>query len=187
MAQPLTRTTLLLNQLRSLIGVDKFVLLLACLMLSATPTRSVKTADTGTAANNSAFQFIFPHAKPDTQDILLGGYGNISRFSGGKIQNDEEIPRGFEITFDDADPNPATRAKRYLLRLINTAFDNTFVFSIDNHKLIVVEADFVPVENFTVTSIPIAIGQRYNVIVEAAPVVNSSYPSSNPLPKDGNF
>ncbi|KAJ0362422.1 hypothetical protein COL26b_013363 [Colletotrichum chrysophilum] len=138
-------------------------------------------------ANNSAFQFIFPHAKPDTQDILLGGYGNITRFSGGKIQNDEEIPRGFEITFDDADPNPATRAKRYLLRLINTAFDNTFVFSIDNHKLIVVEADFVPVENFTVTSIPIAIGQRYNVIVEAAPVVNSSDPSSNPLPKDGNF
>lgn len=33
----------------------------------------------------------------------------------------------------------------------------------------------------------IAIGQRYSVIVEAAPVVNSSYPSSNPLPKDGNF
>lgn len=123
----------------------------------------------------------------DTLDFLLGGVGNITRFTGGKVNNTDPIPSGFELLFDETAANPKTGAKRYLLRLINTAFENSFVFSIDNHILRVVEADFVPVVNFTTTSIVIAIGQRYNVIVEATPVVNISNPSGNPLPKDGNF
>ncbi|TQN66714.1 Laccase [Colletotrichum shisoi] len=136
-------------------------------------------------ANNSAFENIYRN--PDREDILLGGLGNIVRFTGGQTENTTEIPRGYEIWFDDLEPNPVTRAKRYLLRLINTAFDTTFVFSIDNHNFTVVEADFVPVKPFNATSILIAIGQRYHVIVEATPVVNSSDPSANPLPADGNY
>ena len=62
-----------------------------------------------------------------------------------------------------------TRAKRYLLRLINTSFQSTFIFSIDNHWLQIVTADFVPIEPYYNTSIFIGIGQRYNVIVEAKP------------------
>ncbi|GKT46292.1 laccase ARB_05828 [Colletotrichum spaethianum] len=135
-------------------------------------------------ANTSAFENLYQ--KPAQEDILLGGLGNINRFT-GKNANTTEIPRGYEIWFDDVEPNPVTRAKRYLLRLVNTAFDTTFVFSIDNHNFTVVEADFVPVKPFNATSILIAIGQRYHVIVEATPVVNSSNPSANPLPSDGNY
>ncbi|KAF0330033.1 multicopper oxidase [Colletotrichum asianum] len=136
-------------------------------------------------ANNSAFQNMYKN--PNTMDILLGGVGNITRLTGDVIKPTGDIPPGFEISFDDADTNPTTGAKRYLLRLINTAFDNPFVFSIDNHELIVVEADFVPVKPFVTTSIFIAIGQRYNVIVQAVPTVNASSPSNNPIPKDLNF
>ncbi|KAF4817392.1 Laccase [Colletotrichum siamense] len=136
-------------------------------------------------ANNSAFQNIYKD--PDTMDILLGGVGNINRFTGGAIENTEDIPPGFEIIFDDTDLNPATGATRYLLRLINTAFDNAFVFSIDNHWLTVVEADFVPVKPFVTNSIFLAIGQRYNVIVEAVPEPDTSNDSYNPVPEDRNF
>ncbi|KAF2187676.1 multicopper oxidase [Zopfia rhizophila CBS 207.26] len=58
---------------------------------------------------------------------------------------------------------------RYLLRLINTSVDTTFIFSIDGHKLRVVEMDFVPIKPYTTDSVLIGIGQRYHVIVEAAP------------------
>ncbi|KXH66883.1 Lcc2 [Colletotrichum salicis] len=136
-------------------------------------------------ANNSAFQNLY--ISPSAQDILLSGFGNIARFTGGGIENTTEIPRGYEIWFDDIEPNPKTRAKRYLLRLVNTAFQSTFVFSIDNHNFTVVEADFVPIEPFNATSLLIAIGQRYHIIVEATPVVNSSNPDANPIPKDRNF
>lgn len=58
---------------------------------------------------------------------------------------------------------------RYLLRLINTSVDTTFVFSIDGHRLKVVEADFVPIKPYTTKSVLVGIGQRYHVIVEAIP------------------
>lgn len=121
------------------------------------------------------------------QDILLGGRGNITRFSNNTVTNTTEIRPGFELVFEPLDPKSGSRAKRYLLRIINTAFDSMFVFSIDNHNFTVVEADFVPIEPYNTTSILIAIGQRYHIIVEANPVTNSSDPSANPLPpKDNN-
>jgi len=67
--------------------------------------------------------------------------------------------------------------------LINTSFDSTFVFSIDNHWLQIITADFVPIEPYFNTSVLIGIGQRYNVIVEA----NSLAGDDNPIPDDGNF
>ncbi|KAF3798798.1 Laccase [Colletotrichum gloeosporioides] len=140
-------------------------------------------------ANNSAFQNIAPSrgGRADTMDVLLNGTGDITRFTGGQTMNTDTIPPRFELSFDDAAPNPMTGAKRYLLRLINTSFGNSFIFTIDNHNLTVIEADFVPVHNFNTTSILVAIGQRYNIIVEATPIVNVSNPSANPIPKDGNF
>lgn len=62
----------------------------------------------------------------------------------------------------------AGKVKRYLLRLINTSFESTFIFSIDSHKFWVVEADFVPIKRYQATSVLIGIGQRYHVILEAA-------------------
>ena len=77
-----------------------------------------------------------------------------------------------------------TRPKRYLLRVINTSFESSFIFSIDNHWLQIVSADFVPIEPYFNTSLVIGIGQRYNVIVEANPVGEDGI---NPVPSDLNF
>ncbi|KAH9236500.1 multicopper oxidase [Colletotrichum gloeosporioides 23] len=137
-------------------------------------------------ANNSAFQNIAPirGGRADTMDVLLNGTGDITRFTGGQTKNTDTIPPRFELSFDDAAPSPMTGAKRYLLRLINTSFGNSFIFAIDNHNLTVVETDFVPVHNFNTTSILVAIGQRYNIIVEATPIVNNAYMKTGVLRYD---
>ena len=57
--------------------------------------------------------------------------------------------------------------KRHLLRIINTSVDNTFTVSLVNHQFTVVEADFVPVNAFTTQSLFLAIGQRYDVTIDA--------------------
>ncbi|KAK4168059.1 multicopper oxidase-domain-containing protein [Cladorrhinum sp. PSN259] len=60
-----------------------------------------------------------------------------------------------------------TPGKKHLLRLINTGSEITFRFAIDGHQLQVVAVDFVPIVPYTTNSILIAVGQRYDVIVEA--------------------
>ncbi|KAL4861268.1 hypothetical protein BDV12DRAFT_191196 [Aspergillus spectabilis] len=55
----------------------------------------------------------------------------------------------------------------YRLRLVNGALDTQFKFMIDNHTLTVISMDLVPVEPFTVESVSLAMGQRYDVIVHA--------------------
>ncbi|CAG8971875.1 hypothetical protein HYALB_00001988 [Hymenoscyphus albidus] len=52
----------------------------------------------------------------------------------------------------------------YRLRLINTAVDNGYHVTLDNHKLTVIAADFVPVKTRTVDWLFIGIGQRYDVV-----------------------
>jgi FtsP/CotA-like multicopper oxidase with cupredoxin domain len=105
----------------------------------------------------------------------------VTRFYGTK--NTSIIPPIYQLHFEKTDISIPSRAKRYLLRLINTSFDSTFIFSIDNHWLQIIGADFVPIEPYYNTSVLIGIGQRYHVIVEADPVAGAT----NPLPDDGNF
>lgn len=57
--------------------------------------------------------------------------------------------------------------KKYKLRLVNSGTDSHFQFSIDGHNLTVVANDFVPIVPYTTEAIGIAIGQRYDVIIEA--------------------
>ena len=57
--------------------------------------------------------------------------------------------------------------KKYLIRLINSAIDSQFQFSIDGHKLKVIANDFVPIEPYVADSVKVNVGQRYDVIVEA--------------------
>jgi hypothetical protein len=94
-----------------------------------------------------------------------------------------EVPDNYVLHFNKTSTKRPTRPKRYLLRLINTSFDSTFIFSIDNHWLQIISADFVPIEPYFNTSVLIGIGQRYNVIVEANPLAGND----NPIPDDGNF
>ena len=134
------------------------------------------------AVHNSAFEVIY--TSPSYPSIVLNGAGNLNKFNNTSPVNPADVPPPYEITFEPA-PNPNTTAKQYLIRLSNTAFQQGFVFSIDNHVLQIVEADFVPVNPFLKHSLLVAIGQRYNIIVEAKP--QASPCGGNPIPGDLNF
>ncbi|RHZ65592.1 hypothetical protein Glove_313g52 [Diversispora epigaea] len=57
--------------------------------------------------------------------------------------------------------------KRYRLRIINASTMAPFFFSIDNHILDVIEVEGGYIEKYTLTTVPLNIGQRYSVIVKA--------------------
>ncbi|CAE6447279.1 unnamed protein product [Rhizoctonia solani] len=59
------------------------------------------------------------------------------------------------------------RGKRYRLRVINASAIGSFTFSIEGHRLTVIEADGIPHQPLPVDSFQIYAGQRYSVIVEA--------------------
>jgi FtsP/CotA-like multicopper oxidase with cupredoxin domain len=108
---------------------------------------------------------------------LLNGIGDVTQFGN---KNTSPVPEPYTLIFEKTSPRP----KRYLLRLINTSIGSTFVFSVDNHLLSIVSADFVPIYPYMNTSLLIGIGQRYNVIVEANPRANGS---AQPIQDDGNY
>ncbi|MCJ1346764.1 hypothetical protein MMC31_004982 [Peltigera leucophlebia] len=85
--------------------------------------------------------------------ILINGIGSYAGIAkGGKK---------FTTTF--------VKGTKYLLRLINTSVDTTFVFSIDSHSMTVIAADFVPINPYITDHLVIGIGQRYHVVIEANP------------------
>ncbi|RYO79292.1 hypothetical protein DL766_009670 [Monosporascus sp. MC13-8B] len=93
---------------------------------------------------------------PAADSIVVNGHGH---FNGSKSY--------FETCL--------TSKKRHVLRLINSSAGTSFVFSIDDHDLIVVTNDLVAIELFTVQSLFIGIGQRYTVIVEAKDQAEGDY------------
>ncbi len=66
-------------------------------------------------------------------DILLNGHGNVTNYNNG-IPNTTDVQSPYHITFEG--PKPGNPSKKYLLRVINTSFDTTFVFSIDSTYLL---------------------------------------------------
>ena len=50
-----------------------------------------------------------------------------------------------------------------MLRLINTSSESIFVFAIDNHNLIFLGSDFVPINPYTTDSVRIGIGEAISV------------------------
>lgn len=111
----------------------------------------------------SAFKPSVP-GTPTNETFLLNGIGDVTKF--GFVATGP-IPKQYHLHFEKNLEPKKKRAKRYLLRLINTSFDTTFIFSIDRHKLIVTSNDFVPIHNYTTSFMLVGIGQRYNVVVEA--------------------
>ena len=59
------------------------------------------------------------------------------------------------------------KGKTHRLRLINAAVDTTFRFSIDNHEMEVIAADFVPIVPYKAKTIQLSMGQRYDVLIKA--------------------
>ncbi|KZF22459.1 multicopper oxidase [Xylona heveae TC161] len=86
---------------------------------------------------------------PPTMDNALINGTNVYNSTGER----------FEVVF--------SYGTKYLLRLVNSAINTHFKFSIDNHTLTVIAMDFVPIVPFETDYISIGIGQRYDVIVEA--------------------
>lgn len=65
----------------------------------------------------------------------------------------------FQVVFE-----PGTK---YRIGLVNSASTLTYTFYIDGHNFTVSEIDFVPIEPFVTDVLNIAIGQRYEIIIEA--------------------
>lgn len=59
------------------------------------------------------------------------------------------------------------KGKRYLWRIINMSAVAHYTFWIDGHNFTVISTDFVPITPFETHNITVAIGQRYDIIVEA--------------------
>ncbi|KAK0752999.1 multicopper oxidase-domain-containing protein [Schizothecium vesticola] len=139
-----------------------------------------EAADIPTLMTDWRHGSIFGRSKErNIRSILLNGTGDVTQFGNPPSKNTTEIPTPYTLVFEQ---KVDSRPKRYLLRLINTSIGSTFVFSIDNHLLSIVSADFVPIYPYLNTSVLIGIGQRYNVIVEADPRAKGKKD-----PDDGNY
>ncbi|KAL4728117.1 hypothetical protein ACLX1H_004852 [Fusarium chlamydosporum] len=104
--------------------------------------------------------------RPMMNGVLINGVGN---FAGS-------FPRErFNMTVE--------KGKKYILRVINTSVDTTWIFSIDNHNFTVMSTDFVPIHPYDVDHIVVGIGQRYHIVLDATPTNTSLLPAS----PDGNY
>ncbi|KAI4862339.1 multicopper oxidase [Hypoxylon rubiginosum] len=77
--------------------------------------------------------------------------------NGTNIYND--TGSRFEMFFEEG--------SSYRVRIVNGAVDTHFKFSIDNHTMLVMAADLVPVEPWSTNVLNIGMGQRYDVVVTA--------------------
>ncbi|KAE8454121.1 hypothetical protein EG329_005045 [Mollisiaceae sp. DMI_Dod_QoI] len=90
-------------------------------------------------------------APPKGDNILVNGTNiNVDTGHAGRYHN-----------------NTLVKGQRYLLRLINSAVDNAYMISLDNHKLKVIQADFVPIKPYEADWVFIGIGQRLDVVFTA--------------------
>ncbi|KAI1509547.1 Multicopper oxidase [Pyrenophora tritici-repentis] len=60
-----------------------------------------------------------------------------------------------------------TPGKAHLLRLMNVGINNYLHVGLDGHEFQVISADFTPIEPFFTDTLSIAVGQRYEVIINA--------------------
>ncbi|TPX39265.1 hypothetical protein SeMB42_g06387 [Synchytrium endobioticum] len=99
-----------------------------------------------------------PAAEPVPDNGLINGL-NVFNCSLGPSLTSSNCSGGARSTFT-LHPNT-----KYRLRLINTGAFAAFTFSVDNHELLVVEADATPVNPVMVHRVPIHVAQRYSVIL----------------------
>ncbi|KAF2839969.1 multicopper oxidase [Patellaria atrata CBS 101060] len=99
------------------------------------------------------------NAAPPQENGLING-NNTYQFPNGTV-----VGKRAEIVFEPG--------KTHLLRLVNSAIEAQFNFTIEGHEMTVIAADFVPIEPYTTRSLSITMGQRYDILVKAdQPVAN---------------
>ena len=115
--------------------------------------------------HSSVFE-LWDQARSGATPVLETGLVNGTNTFDCSASDDAKCIGGgtkFETVFESG--------KKYRIRVINTAVDAHFQFSIDGHNLTVISSDLVPIVPYQTESVLITIGQRYDVIVEAnAPV-----------------
>lgn len=96
-----------------------------------------------------------PSGPPKPNNILVNG-SHVNGNGGGSY---------FKMTVD--------KGKKYRIRIINTSMDSTFHVSLDKHPFTVMTADFVPIQPYVTDQLSLAVGQRYDVMVEANQAVDN--------------
>ncbi|CAP61995.1 uncharacterized protein PODANS_5_1200 [Podospora anserina S mat+] len=87
---------------------------------------------------------------PPSDTVLFKGHGKNPQTGAGKFAN---------VTL--------TPGKRHRLRIINTSTHDHFQLKLQNHTMTIIAADMVPVQAQTVDSLFLAVGQRYDVTIDA--------------------
>ncbi|KAF0514371.1 multicopper oxidase [Gigaspora margarita] len=106
--------------------------------------------------------FLTPESEgnePDPDNGLINGKNSYNCSwapNGSKCDSDAPLAN-FKLVY----------GKRYRFRIINTSAFATFIFSIDDHPLDVIEVEGMMTKRHTVHRLPINIAQRYSVIVKA--------------------
>lgn len=103
--------------------------------------------------------------------VMMSDWSHISLYTrwAGEIEGHQGARRLDNIllngtgTWNGETPNGKytlhfTKGRRYLLRLINTSVDTSFVFAIENHKIQVISADFVPIVPYMTDHVVVGIG-----------------------------
>lgn len=98
----------------------------------------------------------------------------LSAIAKGPPTLDNGLINGTNTYTDDSGTTTGSRFETsvvsgtsYRLRVINTAADTHFKFTIDNHTLEVIATDFVPIVPYTTDIVAISMGQRYDIIFTA--------------------
>ncbi|GAB7347924.1 hypothetical protein MBLNU459_g5439t1 [Dothideomycetes sp. NU459] len=99
---------------------------------------------------------LYPSAEtrgPPTMDNGLIGGKNVY----GDDDSSSQTGSRYEVS--------VSSGTSYRIRLVNSAIDTHFKWSIDNHTMTVIANDLVPIVPYETTVLDIAIGQRYDVVV----------------------
>lgn len=115
----------------------------------------------------SLFSNVERTGSPEQDNILINGR-NVWENSDGSY-----IGERAQFVF--------TPGKKHRMQVVMASLDSTFTFSIDGHNMTVIATDFVPIVPYTTSLIKIAIGQRYDIIVEANQAVGDYWLRVDPL------
>jgi len=74
--------------------------------------------------------------------------------------------------------------QRYRFRLVSISCDPSFTFSIDSHRMTIIEVDSTNVQPLVVDSLQIFVGQRYSVVVTANQPVDNYWIRALPQRRD---
>lgn len=125
---------------------------------------------------------------PQPQSVLINGMGAYSQVAPGSNNTMSIFACDPDVGPDKENCKPLDAGmystyiqygKKYKLRLINTSATSHFSFWIEGHDFTIVATDFVPIEPYKVSYVNVAIGQRYEIILEAKTIESMKGKSPN--------